>query len=189
LDRFIALGHRLTKIYTRTGDNGTTGLADGSRIAKDHPRLEAIGDLDELNSIIGIILCHPLHGEVRNCLIDIQHLLFDIGAELSVPGRETLTIANVTSLEKLLDEFNAGLPPLKEFILPGGNPAAATSHLARAVCRRAERNLVRLDHHETVNQHTLAYINRLSDLLFVIARLVSRETDPNEVQWKKSTNR
>jgi len=183
------LGHRLTKIYTRTGDNGTTGLADGSRVEKDHPRLEVIGDLDELNSSIGMILYHPLHEVVRNCLTDIQHLLFDIGAELSIPGRETLTAANVSSLETILDEFNAGLPPLKEFILPGGNPAAATCHLARAVCRRAERHLVLLNHYESVNQHTLAYINRLSDLLFVIARLLSRETDTNEVQWKKSGNR
>ena len=183
------MGHRLTKIYTRTGDNGTTGLADGSRITKDHPRVEAIGDLDELNSIIGIILYHPLHEVIRNCLTDIQHLLFDIGAELSVPGRETLTASNVASLETLLDQINGELPPLKEFILPGGNPAAATSHLARAVCRRAERHLVQLNHHATLNQHTLAYINRLSDLLFVIARLLSRETDTNEVQWKKSSNR
>lgn len=183
------MGHRLTKIYTRTGDNGTTGLADGSRVEKDHPRLEVIGDLDELNSSIGMILYHPLHEVVRNCLTDIQHLLFDIGAELSIPGRETLTAANVSSLETILDEFNAGLPPLKEFILPGGNPAAATCHLARAICRRAERHLVLLNHHETVNQHTLAYINRLSDFLFVIARLLSRETDTNEVQWKKSGNR
>jgi cob(I)alamin adenosyltransferase len=178
------MGHRLTKIYTRTGDDGTTGLGDGSRIEKDHPRIDVMGDLDELNSVIGILLAHPLPDAVRRCLVDVQHLLFDIGAELSLPERHVVNAALVTKLETLLDEFNAGLPPLKEFILPGGNPAAAACHLARAVCRRAERDLIKLHRHEEVNRHTLAYINRLSDLLFVIARLLARETHLDEAQWQ-----
>ena len=178
------MGHRLTKIYTRTGDDGTTGLGDGSRIEKDHPRLDAMGDLDELNSAIGMILVHPLPATVRQCLIDTQHLLFDIGAELSLPERLAVNATLVAGLETTLDEFNAGLPPLKEFILPGGNPAAAACHLARAVCRRAERRLIKLNRDEAISHQTLAYINRLSDLLFVIARLLARETDPNEAQWQ-----
>lgn len=178
------MGHRLTKIYTRTGDDGTTGLGDGSRIEKDHPRIDVMGDLDELNSVIGILLAHPLPDAVRQCLVDVQHLLFDIGAELSLPEHRAIDAALVTKLETLLDEFNAGLPPLKEFILPGGNPAAAACHLARAVCRRAERRLIKLHRHEEINRHTLAYINRLSDLLFVIARLLARETHLDEAQWR-----
>ena len=178
------MGHRLTKIYTRTGDDGTTGLADGSRIDKDHPRLEAMGDLDELNCVVGMILTHQLPDAVRRGLVGVQHLLFDIGAELSLPGHRAVSITMVTDLESLLDSLNADLPPLKEFILPGGNPAAASCHLARAICRRAERHLIRLNRDETISDQTLAYINRLSDLLFVIARLLARETDLNEVQWQ-----
>ena len=178
------MGNRLSNIYTRTGDNGTTGLADGSRIAKDHPRIEVMGDLDELNSAIGIILTYPLPDEVRRCLTDIQHLLFDIGAELSLPDRHALDAGRVASIESILDGFNAGLPPLKEFILPGGNPAAAACHFARAVCRRAERQLVNLGRETTINSHTLACINRLSDLLFVIARILARETLTDEPQWR-----
>jgi len=178
------MGYRLSKIYTRTGDNGTTGLGDGSRIEKDHPCLEAMGDLDELNCTVGIILAHPLPDAVRQCLTDIQHLLFDIGAELSLPGRQAVNATLVSGLEKTLDEFNAGLPPLKEFVLPGGNAAAAACHFARAVCRRAERHLVSFGRQAKVNQHTLAYINRLSDLLFVIARILTRETQDNEPQWR-----
>jgi len=178
------MGHRLTKIYTRTGDNGTTGLADGSRIEKDHPCLEAMGDLDELNCVIGMILTCSLSDEIRRCLTDIQHLLFDIGAELSLPERHAVNAALVTDLETTLDKFNAALPPLKEFILSGGNPAAATCHFARAVCRRTERRLVTLNRHQAINQHSLAYINRLSDLLFVIARTLAREANPNEAQWQ-----
>ena len=178
------MGHRLTKIYTRTGDDGTTGLADGSRIDKDHPRLEAMGDLDELNCVIGMILTQPLPEEVRTGLVDVQHRLFDIGAELSLPDHRAVNAAMVTNLEALLDGFNTNLPPLKEFILPGGNPAAASCHLARAVCRRAERHLIRFNRAEILNHHTLAYINRLSDLLFVIARLLARATSPHEAQWQ-----
>lgn len=182
------MGNRLSKIYTRTGDNGTTGLADGSRIPKDHPRIEAMGDLDELNSAIGITLTHPLPGGIRQCLTDIQHLLFDIGAELSLPDRHAVNAEVVARIESTLDGLNAELPPLKEFILPGGNPAAATCHLARAVCRRAERRLVRLNLETTINPHTLAYINRLSDLLFVIARILARVTLTSEPQWQSIKN-
>jgi len=178
------MGHRLTKIYTRTGDDGTTGIADGSRIDKDHPRLEAMGDLDELNCAVGLILTHPLPDAVRLGLVDVQHLLFDIGAELSLPDHRAVKDTMVTHLESLLDTFNAELPPLKEFILPGGNPAAASCHLARAICRRAERHLIRLNRDEAISHHTLAYINRLSDLLFVIARISARETSPDEAEWK-----
>ena len=180
------MGHRLTKIYTRTGDDGTTGLGDGRRIDKDHPRLDAIGDLDELNSAVGVILTCSLPDQIRLCLVDIQHQLFDIGAELSIPEHQVVTAAMITHLESVMDTFNADLPPLKEFILPGGNPAAAACQLARAICRRAERHLFRLNREETLNHHTLVYMNRLSDLLFVIARILTRETQANETQWKSN---
>lgn len=178
------MGHRLTKIYTRTGDNGSSGLADGTRIEKDHPVFDAMGDIDELNSVIGIMLSYSVPDAVQQCLADVQHLLFDIGAEISLPGHIAVNAAHVTGLETTLDKFNAELPPLKEFILPGGNPAAAACHLARSVCRRAERCLVKLNRHTVINHHTLAYINRLSDLLFVIARTLARETHPDESQWQ-----
>ncbi|MGF1612638.1 MAG: cob(I)yrinic acid a,c-diamide adenosyltransferase [Gammaproteobacteria bacterium] len=176
------MGHRLSKIYTRTGDAGTTGLADGSRVDKDSPRMQAIGEADELNSFIGAVLVHELPDRVRDCLIDVQHGLFDLGGELAIPGSATLTEDYVAALERTLDGFNADLPPLKEFILPGGDAAAVACHLARAVCRRVERRLVALAREESVNDVSRKYVNRLSDLLFVIARILARRSG-GEVYW------
>jgi len=177
------LGYRLSKIYTRTGDEGTTGLADGSRVDKDHPRVEAIGDIDELNSHIASVLAQDPPPEVRECLIDVQHALFDLGGELAVPGATTVTPEHVTTLERALERFNAELPPLKEFILPGGGPAAVACHLARAVCRRAERRVVTLARDEPVSADSRRYLNRLSDLLFVVARVLGRGGS-GEVYWE-----
>ncbi len=174
---------RLTRIYTRTGDDGSTALADGTRVPKDGPRMEAMGTLDELNSLIGVVLAGPLPDAVRACLAEIQNDLFDLGGELCVPGREAVQAAYVERLERRLDGFNAGLPPLKEFILPGGSPAAAACHVARSVCRRAERRLVTLARDGALNPQVLAYVNRLSDLLFVVARVLAREHG-QEVYWQ-----
>lgn len=179
------MGHRLTKIYTRTGDNGTTGLGDGGRTDKDDPRIEAIGDVDELNSILGMLLACPLPEKIPPILTDIQHDLFDLGSELSIPGAQSISDAQVTKLEKTLDDINWTLPPLKEFILPGGGQAAATCHLARAVCRRAERRMVTLEQRDTLNPASMRYINRLSDLLFVLARFIAREAGEGEVFWSR----
>lgn len=182
------MGHRLSKIYTRTGDEGTTGLADGSRVPKDDPRVEAMGAIDELNSHIGVILVNDLSAEVRKCLIDIQHDLFDIGGELAIPGRSTVTSDDVSRLEKTLDGFNEDLPPLKEFILPGGGLASVATHVARTVCRRAERRLLTLSRETAVNEESRRYINRLSDLLFVLARVLAFGDD-GEVYWERGRNR
>ena len=176
------MGHRLSKIYTRTGDAGTTGLADGSRVDKDSLRMQAIGEADELNSFVGAILAYDLPETVRECLIDVQHALFDLGGELAIPGSATLTRDYVTVLERALDRLNADLPPLKEFILPGGDAAAVACHLARAVCRRVERRLISLAREETVNEESRKYVNRLSDLLFVVARVLARRSR-GEVYW------
>lgn len=177
------MGNRLSRIYTRTGDDGTTGLADGARTAKDSARIEAMGTIDELNCAIGLLLGEPVPVVVHDNLVRIQHRLFDLGAELSMPGHSLVDDKDVKNIEKLIDAFNAELPALKEFILPGGGRAAATSHLARAVCRRAERRLIGLRHDHTVNPLSVAYLNRLSDLLFVIARILSRDTGQPEVMW------
>jgi cob(I)alamin adenosyltransferase len=178
------MGHRLTKIYTRTGDDGSTGLADGTRTAKDSARIEAIGEIDELNSLIGMVLSLEPGESVESCLIDIQHDLFNLGAELSLPGNAMLTPHDVKRLERILDGFNKDLPPLKEFILPGGGAAAATCHLARSVCRRAERSLVSLSHSERVGGDALRFLNRLSDLLFVICRVLARKSSAGEIYWR-----
>nr|VFJ48070.1 MAG: ATP:cob(I)alamin adenosyltransferase [Candidatus Kentron sp. DK] len=175
---------RLSKIYTRTGDKGATGLADGSRVEKDAPRMQAIGDVDELNSFIGLLLTHDIPTEARNTLTGVQHALFDLGGELAVPGSVAVTPEYVAGLERALDEFNRELPPLKEFILPGGGPAAAACHVARSVCRRAERCLVSLTREVEINQESRRYINRLSDLLFVLARVLARREE-GEVYWKR----
>lgn len=180
------MGHRLSKIYTRTGDQGTTGLGDGRRIPKTNPRVEAMGDVDELNSLVGVLLCDELPPTVRPLLITIQHDLFDLGGELSIPGTELVTAAAVTRLEQAIDRYNEALPPLKEFILPGGNAMAAHCHLARAVCRRAERSIVRLLHEEGAADNALQYVNRLSDLLFVLARHLARQAGGVEVLWDRS---
>lgn len=178
------MGHRLTRIYTRTGDQGTTGLSDGSRVDKDHPRIEAIGDIDELNSVLGLVLSHDLPKDIRHSLSEIQQTLFDIGGELSMPEANVLDAAPVTQLEQQLEMYNATLTPLREFILPGSTEASARCHLARAVCRRAERRVVALARIERVNEHVLSYLNRLSDLLFVIARVLTRLGNGREIYWR-----
>ncbi|MDX1512584.1 MAG: cob(I)yrinic acid a,c-diamide adenosyltransferase [Gammaproteobacteria bacterium] len=182
------MGHRLSKIYTRTGDAGTTGLADGSRVDKDSARVEAMGAVDELNSLVGWVLAHEIPNAVRECLVDVQHALFDLGGELAIPGTTVITGDRVTALEQALDGFNAEMPPLKEFILPGGGTGAVAAHVARAVCRRAERRLLSLSRIETVNDDSRKYLNRLSDLLFVIARLLARATG-GEVYWDSARSR
>jgi cob(I)alamin adenosyltransferase len=183
------MSNRLTKIYTRTGDNGTTGLADGSRVAKNAPRIEAIGAIDELNSVLGVLLAEEIPEPVRACLTDAQHDLFDLGGELSVPGHAIMSEAHVARLEALLEKFNAELPPLKDFILPGGSRAASLAHVARTVCRRAERRLVALSHQETVPEFMLQYLNRLSDLLFVLSRTLNRHAGGGDVLWQQGKNR
>ncbi len=179
------MGHRLSKIYTRTGDDGTTGLGDGSRVPKDSARVEAYGTVDELNSALGVLLAIPgLPGAVAACLTEVQHELFDLGGELCLPGRRLITDSQVTALERVLDRFNEALPPLKEFILPGGGPAAAACHLARTMARRAERRVWTLAAAEAVNPATPKYLNRLSDLLFVLARVLARQESGAEVLWR-----
>lgn len=183
------MGHRLSKIYTRTGDDGTTGLADGSRVKKISRRIEAIGTVDELNSIIGLLLTRELPEEIRANLTDVQHDLFDLGGELSIPGRAAITENQVKRLETALDELNADLPPLKEFILPGGNEAASVCHLARSVCRRAERDVLRLGEEEEIGTAAKKYLNRLSDLLFVVARAINKRAGRSDVFWLPGKNR
>ncbi|MBX3704241.1 MAG: cob(I)yrinic acid a,c-diamide adenosyltransferase [Steroidobacteraceae bacterium] len=179
------MGNRLSKIYTRTGDDGTTGLGDGSRVPKDDPRVEAYGCVDECNSAIGLVLAAPgIPAPVREVLTGVQHELFDLGGELCIPGHRAIEAKHVAALEAALDRFNEGLPPLKEFILPGGGPAAAACHLARATCRRAERRCWTLARVQTVAAEPLQYLNRLSDLLFVIARVLARHESGGEVLWK-----
>ncbi|HJW80622.1 MAG TPA: cob(I)yrinic acid a,c-diamide adenosyltransferase [Acidiferrobacterales bacterium] len=178
------MGHRLSKIYTRTGDDGSTGLGDGTRAPKDHARVEAFGTVDELNSVLGLLLCEPLGDDVRAALTRIQHTLFDLGGELCIPGRSVLAEAQVTDLENILDRLNADLAPLKEFILPGGARAAALCHLARTVCRRAERRVYTLSRSEPVSPVALKYLNRLSDLLFVMARALNQTSSVPDVLWQ-----
>src|ERR1700730_1859675 len=180
------MGNRLSKIYTRTGDDGSTGLGDGTRVAKDSLRVEAYGTVDEANSAVGVVLGAPaLPPEIRRCLMEIQHDLFDLGGELCIPGHTMIGAAHVQRLEKELDGFNENLPALKEFILPGGGQAAAACHLARTVCRRAERRVWSLAREESVSPEALKYLKRLSDLLFVIARLLAR-ADQGEVVWRRT---
>ncbi len=179
------MGKRLTKIYTRTGDDGSTGLGSGERVRKDSARIESCGSIDELNSAIGVLLATAgLPGPLATDLAAIQHRLFDLGGELAVPGRAVLDDGDVTALETLLDQYNEPLPPLQDFVLPGGNPAAAAAHVARAVCRRAERRSWTLARSEPVNPASLRYLNRLSDLLFVIARVLARQDGGTEVIWQ-----
>jgi cob(I)alamin adenosyltransferase len=179
------MGNRLSKIYTRTGDDGTTGLGDGSRVPKDSVRVEAYGTVDELNSAIGVLLAIPdLPAAVTACLTEVQHELFDMGGELCIPGHQAIEARHIARLEEVLDGFNDELPPLKEFILPGGGPAAAACHVARAVARRAERRVWSLAHAQSVRAEVAQYLNRLSDLLFVIARVLARHERGAEVLWK-----
>ncbi|HET6725349.1 MAG TPA: cob(I)yrinic acid a,c-diamide adenosyltransferase [Gammaproteobacteria bacterium] len=183
------MGNRLSKIYTRTGDDGTTGLGDGSRVAKDDARVEAYGTTDELNSVIGMVLAENVPEPVAACLQRVQHKLFDLGGELCIPGHQAITADDVTALEEALDGFNANLPRLKEFILPGGGRAAAACHLARTVARRAERRCWTLAREEQVNPDALHYLNRLSDLLFVIGRVLARHEGGSEVLWQSARTR
>ena len=177
------MGKRLSKIYTRTGDKGITGLGDGSRVNKDSLRVEAYGTVDELNSAVGMLLAADLPPPVRACLTRVQHELFDLGGELCLPGTVLIPDGYVAALERELDGFNADLPALQDFILPGGSESAARCHLARTVARRAERRVVSLAHHEPVNDATIRYLNRLSDLLFVLARVLARADGGSEVLW------
>jgi cob(I)alamin adenosyltransferase len=178
------VGNRLSKIYTRTGDDGTTGLGDGSRVGKDSARVTAYGTVDELNSAIGIVLACEIPGRVREVLTQAQHDLFDLGGELCIPGMAMVHADDIERLEQVLDAFNEDLPPLKDFILPGGGLAAAHCHLARTICRRAEREVVTLARHDAVRGEALRYLNRLSDLLFVIARVLARASGHGEVLWQ-----
>lgn len=183
------MGNRLSKIYTRTGDAGTTGLGDGSRVPKDSLRVHAMGEVDELNSVIGLLLCEELPAAAREALTGIQHDLFDLGGELCIPGFNNVTEAQVKRLEDLLDGYNADLPPLKDFILPGGAKSAAMAHLARTVCRRAERSVVSLAGAEPVSDLVRQYLNRLSDLLFVLGRVLNRHAGGTDVLWQQGKNK
>ena len=177
------MGNRLSRIYTRTGDDGTTGLGDGSRVAKDSARVAAYGTVDEANSCIGLVLAGDVPDDVRALLTTVQHQLFDLGGELCIPGHAAIFDADIDRLEHQLDAFNEPLPPLKDFILPGGGEAAARCHIARTVVRRAEREAVSLSRVETVRPEAVRYLNRLSDLLFVLARVLARASGHGEVLW------
>jgi len=180
------MGHRLTKIYTRTGDDGTTGLGDGSRTGKDSLRVEAFGTVDEANSAISLVLAtDSVSDDIHLCLTEVQHDLFELGGELCIPGHVAIEVGFIDRLEHELDRLNADLPPLKEFILPGGGTAAAACHLARAIVRRAERRVVSLMKIEPVRPEALRYLNRLSDLLFVIARVLARSESGQEIYWER----
>jgi len=179
------MGNRLSRIYTRTGDDGTTGLGDGTRVPKEHPRVEAYGSVDEASSAIGMVLAVAgLPSAVTHCLLEVQHELFDLGGELCIPGHRAITDAHVTRLEQALDGFNEPLPPLKDFILPGGGAAASACHLARTITRRAERRVWELGRTEAVAPQVAKYLNRLSDLLFVVARVLARHETGSEVLWR-----
>jgi cob(I)alamin adenosyltransferase len=179
------MGHRLSKITTKTGDAGTTGLGDGSRVAKDHPRVAALGDVDELNCYVGLLLSEAIPVDIAEALTDVQHDLFDLGGELAIPGYFAITDAHVARLEKLTESLNADLPMLKEFILPGGSKAATYAHLVRTVCRRAERALVTLAADGSVSEHSRIYLNRLSDMAFVLSRVLNRAAGQPDVLWQK----
>ena len=180
------MANRLSKIYTRTGDGGSTGLGDGTRVAKDSLRVVAMGDVDELNSVIGLLLTEPISNKIRDCLTRVQHDLFDMGGEICMPGYAMIKAERVTALETVLDEWNDTLSPLKEFILPGGSRAASYCHLARTVCRRAERTMTTLNNQEKITEISLQYINRLSDLLFVLCRILNKEAGVPDVLWNNT---
>lgn len=184
LNEGLSMGNRLSKIYTRTGDNGTTGLGDGSRINKDSLRVDAMGDVDELNSVIGIMMTEGVPEILQATLTEIQHDLFNVGGEICIPGYVILPQSRVEDLEEAIDVLNDTLEPLKEFILPGGTKSAAYCHLARTVCRRAERKLIELNRAEKVTDVSLQYLNRLSDLLFVMCRTINKHANVNDVLWQ-----
>jgi cob(I)alamin adenosyltransferase len=183
------MGHRLSKITTRTGDAGETGLGDGARVPKDHPRVAALGEIDELNSVLGLVLAEEVPQDIRGALGEVQQDLLDLGGELSIPGHAILKAERVLFLEKSIASWNEALPPLKEFILPGGSRAAAAAHLARTVCRRAERSVVSLARKEAVSAVARQYLNRLSDLLFVAGRVLNRAAGVGDVQWHHQRKR
>ncbi|MFT3849178.1 MAG: cob(I)yrinic acid a,c-diamide adenosyltransferase [Propionivibrio sp.] len=183
------MGNRLSKIVTRTGDAGTTGLGDGTRVAKDSLRIDAIGEIDELNSSLGVLLAEELPDDIRTALITIQHDLFDLGGEICIPGASVIGEIQVSRLEQLAAQFNNELTPLKEFILPGGIRAAALAHLARTVCRRAERQIVRLGNAESVSDFARKYLNRLSDLLFILGRALNKSAGRSDVLWAHTRSR
>jgi cob(I)alamin adenosyltransferase len=184
---YLIMANRLSKIYTRTGDDGTTGLGDGTRVAKDSLRVDAMGDVDELNSVIGMLLCEPISMRLAEVLTQVQHDLFNLGGEICIPDYVILQQASVDHLEEAIDTLNEQLKPLKEFILPGGTKAAAFCHLARTVCRRAERKLITLARDEKVTDISLKYLNRLSDLLFVLCRIINKEAGVSDVLWQNKT--
>lgn len=178
------MGYRLSKLYTRTGDDGSTGLADGSRVEKSAPRIEAMGDADELNCHVGMLFeLLPAEDSIRPLLERIQHHLFDLGGEFAIPGSEIISPEHVAWVEQELDRLNEPLPPLKNFILPAGSVAAAQAHMARGVCRRAERTMVEMGRQESINPLGRQYLNRLSDFLFVVARTLARREGAKEVLW------
>jgi cob(I)alamin adenosyltransferase len=178
------MGNRLSKIATRTGDKGETGLGDGTRVSKDSPRIQALGDIDELNSSIGVLLAEKMPAALRAALLQVQHGLFDLGGEICIPGHTMVTEAHVAHLDALLAAHNRGIPPLKEFILPGGTRAAALAHMSRTVCRRAERSVIALGRAEPVGERARQYLNRLSDLLFVLGRALNRAGKRGDVLWR-----
>ncbi|MGH8853082.1 MAG: cob(I)yrinic acid a,c-diamide adenosyltransferase [Telluria sp.] len=183
------MGNRLSKISTRTGDDGTTGLGDGSRTVKDSPRIHSLGEVDELNSFVGLLLCEDMPAGMREELISIQHDLFDLGGELCIPGYELIKDEHVARLDGLVEKYNAELPMLKEFILPAGSRAASLAHVCRTVCRRSERAIVALSHVETIRPHPRQYVNRLSDLMFVLARVLNRHAGGSDVLWQHERKR
>ena len=183
------MGLRLTAIATRTGDDGSTGLGDGSRTSKNSLRIAAIGDVDELNSTLGLLLTEPMPTELREALLGVQHDLFDLGGELAIPGYDNLAETQVARLDSLLEHYNAQLPRLAEFILPGGSRAAALAHVTRTVCRRAERALVALGEEQAVRPALRQYLHRLSDLMFVLARVLNRHAGGDDVLWQQGRNK
>ena len=183
------MGNRLSKISTRTGDDGSTGLGDGSRTGKDSARIHSLGEVDELNSFVGLLLCEEMPPDLREELVSIQHDLFDLGGELCIPGYEMIKDEHVARLDALVEKYNAELPMLKEFILPAGSRAASTAHVCRTVCRRAERNIVALGHAESIRPHPRMYVNRLSDLMFVLARVLNRFAGGSDVLWQHERKR
>ena len=183
------MGNRLSKISTRTGDDGSTGLGDGSRTTKDSARIHSLGDVDELNSFVGLLLCEDMPPDLREELVSIQHDLFDLGGELCIPGYELIKDEHVARLDALVEKYNADLPMLKEFILPAGSRAASLAHVCRTVCRRAERSIVALSQDESIRPHPRMYVNRLSDLMFVLARVLNRFAGGSDVLWQHERKR
>ena len=183
------MGNRLSKIATRTGDNGSTGLGDGSRTEKDSVRIHSLGEVDELNSFVGLLLCEEMPADLREELVSIQHDLFDLGGELCIPGYQMIKEEHVERLDGLLEKYNATLEPLKDFILPAGSRAASVAHVCRTVCRRAERSIVALGKAESIHPHPRQYVNRLSDLMFVLSRVLNRYAGGSDVLWHHDRKR